>query len=255
MQYVKKHYLYAVLIPLILIPVLYVTAKPAYNTLKQVCEVVQFRFTHSKLDKPKLYSIPCEKEIVNVNNINNNYKKLDLKNLVIKIPWIKLRDINKENGINYYKFEGDKYIVAVDRGEQSVIYSLIDKYLPDYKYKTLKYFGNDVFYSEFELIKSVINISPKELKLFMSTSDFKFKSGLIDIEENYLPKEAENGIYTFTKKNMEGIQYGDPTEDDNKRIIVELFLDSTHKYTLMICSNNITKKEVDFILSSVQIKK
>jgi hypothetical protein len=95
-------------------------------------------------------------------------------------------------------------------------------------------FGDDLIKSDYDLKRSLLELTPNDVTLFTPRNEAIRKSALIIMKQMALLPGSDSGIFLFTTKEFKGIQYGDPRSSP-KYLIVELFNDSAN--LRIICGN------------------
>jgi len=252
--FLKRYIRYTVIIPLVLIPIMFLFIVPIYNLTQKASTVFQYRTYYAKVNAPKLYNDIMPRTINDTNDKFLNYEKIIIGDgeLVLKSPWLKIGNVTRSAQMEYYEISNNKYIVIMDRTGPFLIRSLLDQFIPQYKYKVFDYFGEEIVLSDFKLARSVISTKPKDLKPTMSKEEIGFRSGLISLEDYYLPDEAKNGIFEFNKEDLSVIQFGDPNDKNDTRVVLEIFINEDHKYSIMLYNIDLKQDEVDFVISSLE---
>ncbi|HHV59975.1 MAG TPA: hypothetical protein GXX49_06760 [Clostridiaceae bacterium] len=216
--------------------------------------VLELKVSFSQETKPKLYNEIVYREVKDTSNTVLNYERIEYNGISFKSPFISLKGATHNAGFDYYQFSDNAYIVVMEKQGASLIRALFDQFIPGYKFKVIEILGQETVNSDFKLTKSVIGSSPAELSFFAGQEELEYKRGMIMLADYYLPNEANDAIYEFQLGEVSGIQYGNPGNSKNSRVILEIFKNERHRYTIMMYDETLSQDEIDFLLNSLVFK-
>ena len=215
-----------------------------------IAPYINYKF--SEASRPEAYTVPKPRNLADTLDTLKGHQQFEYFGLKFKVPWKeKPEKIERETAV-ILKFSDKKSVAIFDPKSMPPPRELLLKGNPEHVEKVKAFFGGRILDSNYDFYNHILNLSPDQITIFTPKKEASAKSVLVVLKSLLvIAPGGESEIFSFSSNNnIKGFQWGKP---DAERIVpITLFDPNDVQYEIVIGGN---QEEIDFILSSIEIRR
>jgi hypothetical protein len=209
-------------------------------------------------DYPKelLNHIPTFRKIDTIDSLKDIAINCRIKNLTVTVPQrleIIYDSIYNDNARLITFGDSSTIIITYDSNIKELNYMKhfqeIDKNINKDMYK--KYFAKNNIVSNYQFLKHIFNLSPKDIKLYDSNSNIILKYTILKFKEMAIASGYDRHFSNFETNVVKGFQFGAP--GTNKDVIIYLFDKKDYQYSIIFIGKYFTQDLIDQIIRNIKV--
>lgn len=215
-----------------------------------IAPYINYKFSKDKV--PNAYITPIQRTVTASEADVKGHQEFTSYGLMFGVPWKEKPEKIERGSAIFFKFPDKKFVVLFDPESIPPPREILLKGNPNDVEKVKAFFGEGILDSNYDFYSHILNTSPDQITIFTPKKEAMSKAILVVLKTVLvITPSGGNIIYSFvTDNNIKGFQWG--RDEVRGRTLVTLFDQNDVQYEMVIGG---TQEEIDFILSSIEIRR
>jgi hypothetical protein len=202
--------------------------------------------------KPEFWTVPSP--LADRSIEKSNGKRLTLYGYQFEVPWANVTREEHLKQMEFVYFSEGFVLVFHDPAQNVNQLKILTAEGTKNEAGLKKLFGEETTRSNYSLLSTILNLTPRDLRLSFSRQKMVSSSALLMLKPRWTGT-VQGGLYSFQTDWLRGFQQGDPTKDET--VVIDAFDAHDNEIEISVgrvksASRDATQPELNRIIYSLQ---